>query len=848
MLSTNQLNTRLLFMSDIFNIEFPQPFSNIYYNLNTNIISSLSTNVYRIIHSSTLEGSNKYIRSYISNPTLWVACGDDTVPEAKLQYSTDGMNWSNSTGETFSGPAYGASFNDQLQRWVAVGSNTTSAGTIKTSTDGLFWQNCMSGAFETQGNGVASGYDSNGDPIFVAVGTSTNSSNVVKYSTNGFDWINTNYSVFSNATAVSFSGRSWIVSGNASINFSGSNYVDPTVAYSYTSNFPNFFIYTGFYYQCYGGTGTPITSYYRTATLCNGTNSFGYTSSFASINAATNNYITSATTGPYTIIWTGHIYAPVTGTYGFGLYASNLAYVWIGDNALRNFTTANSALNIQNNSTITTCNFTANTFYPVRIQHMYSSSTGNFRFYSSNPGSAAYSCNIALASQSPVGISRAVSWNGLNFITTGSSNVKLINNTTNNNFLPNSFGFANGNGDNWSSNITGGFNTQGYGVAGNEKLWVAVGDGTITNQTIQYSTDNGANWTNVLANGFNTSGGRGVVWGDSMFVAVGDATASNERIKYSTNGSNWTNASYGGFNVAANYVAYSKLYTPNLTTTGLEVLGQNQVYLSDSNSLTTPQSQTIFRTAPSTFIMGNTIVLFNQSTLITSNATQFDLPEYTLDVNGTLGTSCNNPTKPSGGTWTITSDMRLKTNIVSTSIDSCYEVVKQIPLYHYRFRDEFYRVYGVNDRAILGFLAQDVKPYFPNAVTELPDNTFGLGSILTLNITPLLNAQYGAAQKLIRLNENRLPTFEYLKGAYESTISQVPESFYSTARDVSATYDMYVHASTTMHLAEQQYDIQIEEQTKRLETLRQSYELLTSKVSTLEAFSQSLSQPPPTTE
>jgi hypothetical protein len=855
MLSTGQLDARQVFISDVFNIEFPQPFQNIYYNLNTNAMSVVSTNVITLTHSSSLLGSNKYVRSYMQNPSLWVTCGDDTDPNAKLKYSTDGYTWFNSSGDTFSGPAYGVSFNDQLQCWVAVGSNTNSAGTIKASTDGIFWQNSLSGGFTNRANCVASGYDSNGGPIFVAGGTSTNPGSALKYSTNGFNWIDTNFNAFSNVNSISFSGRSWVVNGDASINLLGSNYVNPSFAYSYTSNFPSFITFTGFYYQVYNGTGTTndINNYINLP-LCNGPNSFGYASNFTNITTATNNFCGfNVITALINIVWTGYIYAPVTGRYGFGMRGANKAWLWIGSNALSGWSDANDFLYSDLNTVTNTCNFIGNTIYPVRIQLIKQTDDANkaaIVFYMSNPGSP-FTCNVPFASPNSLGTSISVGWNGFNFITVGSSNINAPRGGYSNNFLPSTIATANGNGTNWIQNRTGGFASRGNGVAGNERLWVTVGDGATTNQTIQYSTNNGLNWTNISANGFNTTGGRGVAWGDSAFVAVGDASSANDRIKVSTNGSNWTSATSGGFDTAAYGVAYSKLYTPNFITTGFEVLGQNQVYLSDSNTLTTPQSQTIFTAAPSTFIMGRTLMIYNQSTiLIKPNATLFDKPDgYTLDIDGTLRTTNDTPIKLTTGNWgTIPSDMRLKTNIVSTNIDTCYDVVKQIPLYHYRYIDKFYKVYKVNDKGQLGFLAQDVQPYFPDAVQELPDSYFGYGSILGLNATPLLFAQYGAAQKLIQLHEERLPQFEAIKEAYESTLSQVSEDTNIHTNNIFTTYETYIHASTTMNAIERNYDQEIEAQSMKFTTLQTAYEQLKAKVSTLEAFSQSLSQPPPTTE
>ncbi len=74
--------------------------------------------------------------------------------------------------------------------------------------------------------------------------------------------------------------------------------------------------------------------------------------------------------------------------------------------------------------------------------------------------------------------------------------------------------------------------------------------------------------------------------------------------------------------------------------------------------------------------------------------------------------------KPNGGSWiNTTSDERVKENITTASLDRCYEVVKSIPLKRYRWKDSTYSDEEIGfDRHTLGWIAQDVQPYFPKAV------------------------------------------------------------------------------------------------------------------------------------
>jgi hypothetical protein len=99
-------------------------------------------------------------------------------------------------------------------------------------------------------------------------------------------------------------------------------------------------------------------------------------------------------------------------------------------------------------------------------------------------------------------------------------------------------------GSNWSSSASGGFTNIGSKVAWNGKMWVAVGNGS-SSENIKYSFD-GSNWNNLVSGGFNGSP-YNIGWNEKMWIAVGDGGSPNASIKYSLDGSNWNNISSGGF-------------------------------------------------------------------------------------------------------------------------------------------------------------------------------------------------------------------------------------------------------------------------------------------------------------
>lgn len=85
-------------------------------------------------------------------------------------------------------------------------------------------------------------------------------------------------------------------------------------------------------------------------------------------------------------------------------------------------------------------------------------------------------------------------------------------------------------------------------------------------------------------------------------------------------------------------------------------------------------------------------------------------PSYQLHL------STDSAAKPSTNTWTVSSDERLKENIVAANLDRCWEIVKGVPLKRYTWKYDAYTPDQVTDRSKLGWIAQDVQSFFKNAV------------------------------------------------------------------------------------------------------------------------------------
>jgi len=109
----------------------------------------------------------------------------------------------------------------------------------------------------------------------------------------------------------------------------------------------------------------------------------------------------------------------------------------------------------------------------------------------------------------------------------------------------------------------------------------------------------------------------------------------------------------------------------------------------------------------------------------TGDAAYTPTTHFTITPGGSVGIgkaptsqleiSTDGATKPSTNTWTIASDERLKTDITLADLDRCYEIVKDLPLKRYTWKDSSYTLGDVKDRAKLGWIAQDVQQVFPKS-------------------------------------------------------------------------------------------------------------------------------------
>jgi len=123
-----------------------------------------------------------------------------------------------------------------------------------------------------------------------------------------------------------------------------------------------------------------------------------------------------------------------------------------------------------------------------------------------------------------------------------------------------------------------------------------------------------------------------------------------------------------------------------------------------------------------------------------------------------LKLSTDSAFKPGGGSWTSTSDARLKEDVTDADLDICYNNVKTLPLKYYKWKDNVISESSLSDVHKLGWLAQDVRRMLPKSVSV--GENYGLSDCLSLNNDSIYACMYGAIQKLMQNVESQACTIQ----------------------------------------------------------------------------------------
>ncbi len=214
-----------------------------------------------------------------------------------------------------------------------------------------------------------------------------------------------------------------------------------------------------------------------------------------------------------------------------------------------------------------------------------------------------------------------------------------------------------------------------------------------------------------------------------VFVAI---PAFSDVAAYSTDGINWSPS-------ILPYVSIWNSVTVNPTTGVFVAVSETgSGYFENSASSTNGINWTARSLFPPA--VWTSITSIYTTTVLTSGSMGLGVasPSYQLDL------STDGARKLTTTTWLTGSDARIKTDVESANLQMCYETVKSVDLKYFKWN--FPEGVVPDDKHSLGFIAQEVKDVFPNAVSE--SNSYGFTDFLNLNVDQLNKALFGAVKYL----------------------------------------------------------------------------------------------------
>ena len=115
-------------------------------------------------------------------------------------------------------------------------------------------------------------------------------------------------------------------------------------------------------------------------------------------------------------------------------------------------------------------------------------------------------------------------------------------------------------------------------------------------------------------------------------------------------------------------------------------------------------------------------------------------PTYQLDL------STDKARKLATTTWTTGSDRRIKSDIQSANLARCVDIVDSLDLKYFKWNIPGVQGGNPTDSHSLGWIAQDVKEFFPNSVRLTQD--YGFDDFHNLDSDQLIKTMYGALKKM----------------------------------------------------------------------------------------------------
>lgn len=255
-------------------------------------------------------------------------------------------------------------------------------------------------------------------------------------------------------------------------------------------------------------------------------------------------------------------------------------------------------------------------------------------------------------------------------------------------------------------------------ITWSEELNMAIAVGGLN---LAYSYD-GNNWYKSLL----PNSAQNIKWYSDLNMFIASGVASN--ISYSYDGLSW----------------FSK-FLPSLSS-------WNRIHwISELNMLfVVKYDQLAYIIAPRS--TDNKANLFAHKSQVFMNKTNGRLGIGSESPNYQLELSTASAGKPSSSTWTVASDSRLKEDIELANLNICYDIIKNLKLKKYKWKNDIFNQYQIYDRTKLGWIADEVEEVFPKAV-EIK-KAYNLDDCKVLNIDQIVTSIYGFTQQIINNYEN----------------------------------------------------------------------------------------------
>jgi hypothetical protein len=141
-------------------------------------------------------------------------------------------------------------------------------------------------------------------------------------------------------------------------------------------------------------------------------------------------------------------------------------------------------------------------------------------------------------------------------------------------------------------------------------------------------------------------------------------------------------------------------------------------------------------------------------------------PAFTLHVNGSAG-------KPGGGSWTNSSDMRLKKNVMN--LESALQSLLKLRGVTFEYKDP--KAINELDGQRIGVIAQEVEKVFPDWVEDREDGykTVTFRGFEALTVEALRELRTEKDQQIAKLNAEKDAEISQLKAEHDAEISDLQQ-------------------------------------------------------------------------